>query len=85
MESRAKFTNNALAELHKHYESTYQDFMGRLSSLLSLIGPFLVSIGTNLGFSIVFLMNLGIKAILRRDGRLRGSALASCVSRQILH
>ncbi|KAH7700023.1 hypothetical protein AAVH_32862 [Aphelenchoides avenae] len=41
METRAKFINNALAELHRHYESTYQDFMGRLSSLLGLIGPFL--------------------------------------------
>ncbi|KAH7696342.1 hypothetical protein AAVH_36589 [Aphelenchoides avenae] len=41
MESRGKFINNALAELHKHYDSTYQDYMGRLSSLLGLIGPFL--------------------------------------------
>ncbi|KAH7712207.1 hypothetical protein AAVH_20470 [Aphelenchoides avenae] len=41
LETRAKFVNKTLVELHKHYKSTYADYVGRLDALLTLLGPFM--------------------------------------------
>ncbi|KAH7712204.1 hypothetical protein AAVH_20467 [Aphelenchoides avenae] len=42
LETRATFVDKTLKELHKHYKSTYRDYVGRMDTLLNVIGQFLI-------------------------------------------